>query len=83
MMDIDRQDFRINVERILLGSISQDYIGDILDSPVSPKGETFYDKICEDVFYASAWIDEGYYNEDDIRLAIGRAILDILQERNQ
>jgi len=83
MMNINSQNFRINVERILRGSISQDYIGDILDSPISQMGETLYDKICEDVFYASAWIDEGYYNEDDIRLAIGRVILEILQERNQ
>lgn len=80
MMHLDNHDFRIDVERILLCSISRDYLRDILDFPISPTGETLYDKICEDVLYASAWIDEGYYSEDDIRLAIGRAILNILQE---
>ena len=80
MMNLDNHDFRIDVERILLCSVSQDYLRDILDSPISQTGETLYDKIREDVLYASAWIDEGYYSEDDIRLAIGRAILNILQE---
>lgn len=82
MMNLDNHDFRIDVERILLCSVSQDYLGDILDSPISQTGETLYDKIREDVLYASAWIDEGYYSEDDIRLAIGRTILNLLQEQN-
>lgn len=80
MIHLDNHDFRINVERILLHSVSQDYIEDILDSLVSPTGETFYDKICQDVFYSSAWIDEGYYSEDDIRLAIGRELWNLLRE---
>ena len=32
-------------------------------------------EIIEDVMETSAWEDEGYYNEDDIRLAIGRVLM--------
>ena len=30
--------------------------------------------VINDVLEASAWEEEGYYNEDDIRLAIGRVL---------
>lgn len=31
--------------------------------------------IIQNVLETSAWEDEGYYNEDDIRLAIGRELM--------
>lgn len=40
------------------------------------KGNTFVEDVIDDVMCASAWEDEGYYNHDDIRLAIGRVFMD-------
>ena len=33
------------------------------------------DDVIDDVMTSSAWDDEGYYNDDDIRLAIGRTLM--------
>lgn len=36
---------------------------------------TLMEDIIQNVLETSAWEDEGYYNEDDIRLAIGRELM--------
>lgn len=74
---IDEKKFRPIVEKFLMTAVSDDYVRDILDRKVSCRG-TVFDLIKEDVERASAWREEGYYNEDDIRLAIGRVLLDRL-----
>ena len=73
---IDRKEFRGQVERLLSKSISTDYVCEILDMIVGY--ETVYEQIKKDVEETSAWEDEEHYNEDDIKLAIGRAFIDCL-----
>ena len=61
---------------IMTDSVSSDYARYILES--KKKRRTFMDDVIDDVMCASAWEDEGYYNDDDIRLAIGRVLMDRL-----
>lgn len=70
-------DFRIEVEDIMRKSVSSDYVNDILDYETNT-GDTIFERIKEDVEVTSAWYDEQYYNDDDIKLAIGRVILEQL-----
>ena len=39
------------------------------------KENSFVDDVIDDVIDSSAWEEEGYYNNDDIRLAIGRVFM--------
>lgn len=74
MKHIDDGTFRREVEQLMRKSISTDYVVEILDMTIGY--ETVYEQIKKDVEETSAWEDEGYYNEDDIKLAIGRVLVD-------
>lgn len=68
------------VRTILQHSVSSEYVRYILedrerDEEYDYIGNTFMDDIIDDVMTSSAWDDEGYYNDDDIRLAIGRTLM--------
>lgn len=47
--------------------VSSDYSRDIIDM--------IFDDVCNDIQETSAYETEGYFNDDDILLAVGRAIL--------
>ena len=82
MKHIDDKVFRREVESIMRQSISTDYIEEILDTLYINEDEsaiTIYSCIKRDVEETSAWADEGYYNEEDIKLAIGRVLVDVIQ----
>ena len=71
------------IRMILMGAVSSEYVRFILehtekDEDYEEIGNTFLEDVVEDVMYSSAWDDEGYYNEDDIRLAIGRVLINRL-----
>lgn len=68
--------FRREVESLLLNSISDDYVWQILDL-ATENGFTVFDDIKEDVELSSGWYTEGEYNEDDIRLSVGRVLLEL------
>lgn len=59
-------EFEIN--KILSSAVSREYARYILE-------QTFIDAVVANVMETSAWKEEGYYNEDDIRLAIGRELV--------
>jgi len=40
--------------------------------------EDFFNDVIRDVEETSAWEDEGCYNEDDVRLAVGRVLIERL-----
>lgn len=67
---INKTIFRAEAEMILRGGISSEYTALIIDK--------FLDDIKADVEETSAWNDEGYYNNDDIRLSIGRVLTDYI-----
>lgn len=74
MKEINTKDFRREVDEILRSAVSTEYVSDILNSE-DESGVTFLDEVKSDVEETSAWEEEGYYNDDDIRLAIGRTLL--------
>ena len=79
----DRKIIENEIRIILMGAISSEYVRYILEYAEEDEngeqiGETFIDDAIEDVICSSAWDDEGYYNEDDIRLSIGRVLIDRL-----
>lgn len=69
-MKIDRKILINEVNNVLSQSTSSEY------SMVIANNDEFINAVQEDVEITSAWEDEGSYNEDDIRLAIGRVIMD-------
>lgn len=83
MNDEDKKIIENEIRMILTKSVSSDYVCYILedkkrDEEYNYNGNTFMEDVIEDVMCASAWNEEGYYNEDDIRLSIGRVLIDRL-----
>lgn len=68
----------LNIDYIMRQTISSDYINDIL-SHTTKNGNTILDCIVDDVLTSSAFY-ECDYNDDDIRLAIGRTFIKVLEE---
>ena len=66
---------RREVEAVLRRAVGDDYVCRVLDSETGD-GKTIFDDIMEDIELSSGWNDDGCYNEDDIRLSIGRVLLD-------
>ena len=39
------------------------------------RGHTVLEDVIDDIKTSSAWEDDGHYNDDDVRLAIGRVVM--------
>ena len=65
------------ITRIMQVAVSDDYAGRILEH-TNESGTTLMEDIVQNVLETSAYEDEEYYNDDDIRLAIGRELSDRL-----
>lgn len=63
---------------IMYNAVSSEYARYILEHENEETENTFMDDVIDDVICASAWDEEGYYNDDDIRLAIGRIFMERL-----
>lgn len=74
----ERKQIEYNVYEIMNYAVSNEYVRYILEHEDEITECTFMDDVIENVMETSAWEDEGYYNEDDIRLAIGRVFIDRL-----
>lgn len=75
MNNEQRKEIEMLVYKIMMGATSSDYARYILEHEDSWTGITVMQEIIENVIETSAWNDEGYYSEDDIRLAIGRVLM--------
>lgn len=82
MIKISEKDKKVlerEITEILRSAVSDDYARYILESCQDEDDDdgsmTFMDAVVDDVLTSSAWEDEGYYSNDDIRLAIGRVLL--------
>ena len=73
---------RVRIEReiteLMRNAISDDYTAYILTHKGEENENTIMQDVIDDVLFSSAWGEEGYYNEDDIRLSIGRILMDRL-----
>ena len=68
----------LEITAILRSATSDEYAGLILDHISQETGNTFLGDVIGDVVETSGLRDDGIYNEDDIRLAIGRVFLERL-----
>ena len=66
------------ITHVMRNAVSSDYVRYILESKAEDDDRTFMEAVIDDVMDSSAWEDEGYYNDDDIRLAIGKVMIDRL-----
>ena len=86
MRKMNKEDKKIienEIRMIMQSAVSSEYARYILedrerDEGYNYIGNTFMEDVVEDVMCSSAWDDEGYYNDDDIRLSIGRVLIDRL-----
>lgn len=70
-----RKELKNDIVNIMNRAISSEYVNKILNQYDYISDETFIDAVIKNVLETSAWEDEGYYNDDDIRLAIGRELV--------
>lgn len=74
----EKRDIEREIYLIMRNATGSDYARCILEDKDGWTNNTFIKDVIDDVLECSAWEDEGYYNEDDIRLAIGRVLIDRL-----
>ncbi len=70
MKYINDRDFMEELLPILASCFGSDYAHYIA------RNNDFYFAVKQNVEETSAWRDEGYYTDDDIRLAVGRTIME-------
>lgn len=76
MTDKELKVLRNQITEILAKSVGWEYARIILEhGNAEDTGNSFIEGVVEDVLAASAWEEEGYYNDYDIRLAIGREFI--------
>ena len=75
MNKAERKQIEYEVFEIIRSAVGSDYAKNILNNEDGISGKSFLNDIIQNVLEASAWEDEGYYNDDDIRLAIGRELM--------
>ena len=71
----ERKQIEYEVTEIMRSATSSEYARYILEQEDEATENTLMEDIIQNVLDTSAWEDEGYYNEDDIRLAIGRELM--------
>lgn len=75
MTKTERKEIEFEVSEIMRSAVSSEYARCILEQKDDVTGNTFMEDVIKNVMETSAWEDEGYYNDDDIRLAIGRELM--------
>ena len=71
----ERKQIELEVTEIMRSATSSEYARYILEQEDEVTENTLMEDIIQNVLDTSAWEDEGYYNEDDIRLAVGRELI--------
>lgn len=71
----NHQELIADIELLLQHAVSHDYAQVILNHK-GEADETILDAIMQDVLDCSAWEESGYYNESDVRFAIGRVLME-------
>ena len=74
----DRKQIEYEITEVMRSAVSSEYARHILEHEDEETENTLMEDIIQNVLDTSAWKDEGYYNEDDIRLAIGIILIDRL-----
>lgn len=74
----ERKELERQIQEVLQKSVSSDYVRTMLETYSEPSSYSLLEDIADNVLETSGWYDEETYNEDDIRLSIGRVILERL-----
>ncbi len=75
MTKAEKVELERQIEEMLRRSVSSDYVRAMLEAESESSDNSLLQDIADDVLETSGWYDEETYNEDDIRLAIGRVVL--------
>ena len=67
-------DMQANILYHLNLAIGEEAAMKLVDAKVT-NGETLMDAVMEDIKTSSDWEENGHYNDDDVRLAIGRVMM--------
>lgn len=78
MNNEERKQIELEIYKVVRLAVGNEYARDILEHENEETENTFMEDVIENVLETSSWEDDGYYNEDDIRLAIGRILIDRL-----
>ena len=70
----ERMDMQATILYHLSLAMDDDAAIRVADS-VNKKGETVMEAIVDDIKTSSDWDNDGHYNDDDVRLAIGRVLM--------
>ena len=70
-----RRDIERLITKIFSDAVTDEYARCMLESEDECTENTMMEDIIQNVLETSAWEEEGYYNEDDVRLAIGRELI--------
>lgn len=76
MNEEEKKNIENKIRMIMQGAISGEYARYILDHKSEETESTFIEDVIDDLICSSAWSEEGYYNDDDIRLSIGRIFME-------
>lgn len=73
----EREALNTGIRRVLGNAVSDEYLY-MFDNTVNSNNDTLMTKIADDVIESSNWKYTKFYNDDDIKLAIGRTLYDLL-----
>ena len=73
-----RETLSSEILEIMKAAVSDEYARKILEYKTEETDLSLREKIVENVMETSSYLDDGYYNEDDVRLSIGRELMEIL-----
>ena len=79
MTDSERKELEQSITYFLEQAVSDEYARTILESEYNDDGDTLLDNIVENVLETSAWEEEHRYNDSDIRYAIGRELINLIE----
>lgn len=71
----ERKNIEQEIFEVMKSAVGSDYAKYILEYEDEITENTTMNDIIGNVLETSSWKDEGYYNNDDIRLAVGRELM--------
>lgn len=71
----DRKQITIDIFEILKNSVAKEYANAILSQMDTITGKSFVNSVIDDIVESSEFSQTRRYNDDDIRLAIGRELV--------
>lgn len=71
----ERREVKYHIKSLLNHAVVSDYLERIINCVDTETNQSFVDAVIDDVKTSSAWHDDGYFSNDDVRLAIGRELM--------